>query len=170
MGDSNRVKCWYCNGGLQHWEAEDTPWFEHAKWFPLCEYILQKKGAEFVCETTLQFQNLCRPEIRNPSLSETARIVQNLIENKNARNRSLREVMTCIQRFSYRLHINGESDVAPNNTISCGVCFVNKIDTLILICGHAYCSNCVKRTPLCAFCRGPIKYTHPLFLPFYAPK
>ena len=67
IGERDRVRCWYCNGGLQHWEAKDVPWFEHAKWFPLCEYILQKKGAEFVCEITFQFQNLSRPAIRNPS-------------------------------------------------------------------------------------------------------
>ena len=45
IGEGDRVKCWYCNGGLQHWEYDDDPWFEHAKWYPLCEYLLQKKGA-----------------------------------------------------------------------------------------------------------------------------
>jgi len=23
LGDRDRVKCWYCNGGLQNWERED---------------------------------------------------------------------------------------------------------------------------------------------------
>ena len=78
IGKRDQVKCWYCNGGLQHWESEDVPWFEHAKWYPLCEYLLRKKRAEYVCEITYQFQNLSRPAIRNPSLSETARRVQNL--------------------------------------------------------------------------------------------
>ena len=137
---------------------------------PSMRIYLAKEGSRIRLWNHTSISKFVSPEIRNPSLSETARIVQNLIENKIARNLSLREVMTCIQRFSYRLHINGESEVAPNNTISCGVCFVNKIDTLILICGHAYCGSCVKRTPLCAFCRGPVKYTHPIFLPFYVPK
>ena len=170
MGESDRMRCWNCDGGLQDWKTEDNPWFEHAKWFPLCEFILQKKGVDFVCETTLRFQNLRRPEIRNPSLSEPARVVRSLIENKFARNKSLREIMTCIQRFSYKLHINTKSELAPNNSISCGVCFVNKVDTLILGCGHAYCSCCVKRTSRCAFCRRLVKYTHPMFLPFYESK
>ena len=34
LGERDRVKCWYCNGGLQNWEPEDEPWTEHAKWFP----------------------------------------------------------------------------------------------------------------------------------------
>ena len=33
-GDRDRAKCWYCNGGLQNWEANDEPFTEHAKWFP----------------------------------------------------------------------------------------------------------------------------------------
>ena len=36
--DSDRVKCWYCNGGLTNWEWYDNPCREHAKWFPLCKY------------------------------------------------------------------------------------------------------------------------------------
>ena len=89
IGESDRVRCWNCNGGLQDWKAEDNPWIEHAKWYPLCEFILQKKGAEFVCEITLQFQNLRRPEIRNPSLSEPARVVRSLIENKTYKPKCL---------------------------------------------------------------------------------
>ena len=34
LGERDRVKCWYCNGGLQNWEPMDEPWKEHAKWFP----------------------------------------------------------------------------------------------------------------------------------------
>ena len=60
------VKCWYCNGGLRCWEYDDDPCFEHAKWYPLCEYLLQKKGPQYVCEVAAQFQNLSRPTIRNP--------------------------------------------------------------------------------------------------------
>ena len=34
LGRSDRVKCWYCNGGLQSWEYTDSPIIEHAKWYP----------------------------------------------------------------------------------------------------------------------------------------
>lgn len=34
LGRADRVKCWYCNGGLQNWDFDDDPWEEHAKWFP----------------------------------------------------------------------------------------------------------------------------------------
>ena len=35
LGERDRTKCWYCNGGLQNWRNDDDPWEEHAKWFPM---------------------------------------------------------------------------------------------------------------------------------------
>jgi len=61
LGESDRVKCYYCNGGLQNWSYHDEPWFEHAKWFPLCEYVLQNKGPEYVEMVTHRFAHLARP-------------------------------------------------------------------------------------------------------------
>ena len=39
LGVGDRVKCFYCNGGLQHWKNDQEPWSEHAKWFP--KYVFQ---------------------------------------------------------------------------------------------------------------------------------
>ena len=75
-GERDAVKCWYCNGGLLHWEYNDDPWFEHAKWYPLCEYLLQKKGSQYVRDITARFQDLRRPTIRNPSLREVVSGIQ----------------------------------------------------------------------------------------------
>ncbi|XP_076803172.1 E3 ubiquitin-protein ligase XIAP-like [Clavelina lepadiformis] len=66
LGVRDRVKCWYCNGGLQNWERDDDPWEEHAKWFPMCEFVLQRKGVDFVHNIVSRFPNLRRPMIRNP--------------------------------------------------------------------------------------------------------
>ena len=67
LGERDRVKCWYCNGGLQNWEKFDNPWFEHAKWFRTCGYLLQKKGPEFIENISNRFLNLIRPAIINPA-------------------------------------------------------------------------------------------------------
>ena len=67
LGSRDRVKCWYCNGGLQNWDQEDDPWEEHAKWFPLCEFVLQQKGPEFVHRIVSQNPGLERPPINNPA-------------------------------------------------------------------------------------------------------
>lgn len=32
------------------WEIDDDPWVEHARWSPLCSYVLLSKGKRFVEE------------------------------------------------------------------------------------------------------------------------
>ena len=42
LGVGDRVKCFYCNGGLQYWNNDQEPWSEHAKWFP--KYVAYEPG------------------------------------------------------------------------------------------------------------------------------
>lgn len=65
LGDRDKAKCWYCNGGLQNWDYEDEPWAEHAKWFPGCEFVLQQLGPQFVAPIYQSFPDVPRPEIQN---------------------------------------------------------------------------------------------------------
>nr|XP_012628395.1 baculoviral IAP repeat-containing protein 7 isoform X2 [Microcebus murinus] len=47
-GQQDKVRCFFCCGGLQNWKQGDDPWTEHAKWFPRCRFLLQSKGRDFV--------------------------------------------------------------------------------------------------------------------------
>ncbi|WP_067521990.1 RING-HC finger protein [Endozoicomonas ascidiicola] len=69
LNNEDRTKCYYCNGGLNNWERDDDPWFEHAKWYPHCEHLLRNKGPLYVHEVTCQFPNLRRP---NPLRSQAS--------------------------------------------------------------------------------------------------
>ena len=75
LGEWDRVKCWYCNGGLQNWERDNNPWKEHAKWFPLCEYGLQQKGLDYVHKIVARFPGLRRPNLSNPTNGPAAQMV-----------------------------------------------------------------------------------------------
>jgi len=75
LGIRDKVKCWYCNGGLQNWALNDNPWFEHAKWIPTCEFVLRNKGPEFIEGVTSRFPGLGR-------------------DNEFTRSRRLREAFT----------------------------------------------------------------------------
>ena len=48
IGYLDNVKCFFCNGGLCNWEADDEPWTEHARWFPHCGFLKQVKGMTFI--------------------------------------------------------------------------------------------------------------------------
>nr|XP_031289323.1 baculoviral IAP repeat-containing protein 7 isoform X1 [Camelus dromedarius] len=56
-GQQDKVRCFFCYGGLQSWERGDDPWTEHARWFPRCEFLLRTKGRDFVCSV----QESCCP-------------------------------------------------------------------------------------------------------------
>ncbi|CAF3347260.1 unnamed protein product [Rotaria sp. Silwood1] len=45
-GTKTIVTCFYCNGSLQNWGANDNPTIEHARWFPHCAYAKQLCGPE----------------------------------------------------------------------------------------------------------------------------
>ncbi|GLV43984.1 Death-associated inhibitor of apoptosis 2 [Carabus blaptoides fortunei] len=59
----DQVRCFHCDGGLRHWDPEDDPWVEHARWFPGCAFVRLVKGQEFI--------QSCSPEQQSNSLSTT---------------------------------------------------------------------------------------------------
>ena len=56
---SDRVKCFFCDGGLRNWEYGDEPWTVHARWFPNCGFLLKIQGETFV----QQVQNRYNPGV-----------------------------------------------------------------------------------------------------------
>ncbi|XP_061394548.1 death-associated inhibitor of apoptosis 2 [Musca vetustissima] len=48
QGVDDQVRCFHCNMGLRSWEKEDDPWFEHAKWYPMCQFVRLVKGAKYI--------------------------------------------------------------------------------------------------------------------------
>lgn len=51
-GSGDQVRCFHCDGGLRHWDPQDDPWTEHARWFPKCGYVSLVKGQEFITACT----------------------------------------------------------------------------------------------------------------------
>lgn len=61
IGDQDRTKCWFCDGGLKDYLPDDDPWVEHAKYFPQCEYLLQQRGPGWVNSISVQNPDVERP-------------------------------------------------------------------------------------------------------------
>lgn len=47
-GSGDKVKCFYCSGGLKDWEQGDDPWEQHAMWYDDCEYLKLMKGLIYI--------------------------------------------------------------------------------------------------------------------------
>ncbi|CAD6220772.1 GSCOCT00005415001.2-RA-CDS [Cotesia congregata] len=47
-GTGDQTICYHCGGGLNDWKPKDDPWFQHAKCFKKCYYVLMVKGQDFI--------------------------------------------------------------------------------------------------------------------------
>ncbi|XP_021365133.1 baculoviral IAP repeat-containing protein 3-like [Mizuhopecten yessoensis] len=56
-GETDTVRCHYCDGGLREWEPNDDPWTEHARWFPFCKFVIKVKGLSFIQAAALEEDN-----------------------------------------------------------------------------------------------------------------
>ena len=77
-GSGNRVLCFYCGGDLFYWKPHDNPWYEHAKWFPICKFVLKKQGVNYVEKICQKHSDLHRPDL--DPLQRTAYVVFCLIK------------------------------------------------------------------------------------------
>jgi len=112
LGERDKVKCWYCNGGLQNWAINDDPWFEHTKWFQTCEHVLRHKGPEYVSEVTRRFPNIGREN----EMTRSQRPRESFPVNKPTIIEPLKEK----QELRQRAHIEVEASVVVQEALKMG--------------------------------------------------
>nr|XP_053782601.1 baculoviral IAP repeat-containing protein 7 isoform X4 [Desmodus rotundus] len=137
-GRQDKVRCFFCSGGLQTWERGDDPWTEHAKWFPRCEFLLRTKGRDFVCSVQESLRHPLgswllptphpekRPAQRVPGSQPPG------AQDAEEQLRRLREERTC------------------------KVCLDRTVGIVFVPCGHLVCTMCAPSLQLCPICRAPI--------------
>ncbi|XP_039956744.1 death-associated inhibitor of apoptosis 2 [Bactrocera tryoni] len=97
----DQVRCFHCNIGLRSWQREDDPWFEHAKWFPQCQFVRLVKGANYiqhVQDLTRQSGHQPHNEISIDEAMMTAPVLQALeigIDGGSIRNATQRQLLAC---------------------------------------------------------------------------
>jgi hypothetical protein len=52
-GPRDKVRCFWCDGGLEDWLPNDDAWTEHASWYPGCRYVFLLKGGDFIANALL---------------------------------------------------------------------------------------------------------------------
>nr|XP_026695219.1 zinc finger protein isoform X1 [Ciona intestinalis]XP_026695220.1 zinc finger protein isoform X1 [Ciona intestinalis] len=116
LGERDRVKCWYCNGGLQNWDPDDEPWTEHAKWFPTCEFLIRSKGPDFVHHMVSLYPNLPRPILQtaqgangsqSSGTSSAPIIIDPQVEKRKLREKLNlemdRDIVKCVNDMGFEL-------------------------------------------------------------------
>lgn len=50
------------------------------------------------------------------------------------------------------------------NVLECSICMENKVDSVLIPCGHLYCSECAKVLEVCPHCRNSFGRIQRIFL------
>ncbi|CAF3382209.1 unnamed protein product [Rotaria sp. Silwood1] len=78
-GTGTIVTCFYCNGSLQNWGANDNPIIEHARWFPHCGYAKQLCGDDLyrkIQESKRSVQERTKPKEPTNNVTSGAQKLQ----------------------------------------------------------------------------------------------
>ena len=100
------VRCFHCNGGLQHWEEFENPWYEHAKWYPLCEFLLRKQGVNYVKKVVKQNLKLNRPRVYKESLAMAAQPIRDLLKEDKVKRIDLKAEKNLDHTLKFNKHVN----------------------------------------------------------------
>ncbi|XP_053782600.1 baculoviral IAP repeat-containing protein 7 isoform X2 [Desmodus rotundus] len=148
-GRQDKVRCFFCSGGLQTWERGDDPWTEHAKWFPRCEFLLRTKGRDFVCSVQESLRHPLgswdrweEPADAVPATSAPAHPTP----REETRSAGAREPAQDAEEQLRRLR----------EERTCKVCLDRTVGIVFVPCGHLVCTMCAPSLQLCPICRAPI--------------
>ena len=178
QNNGDRVRCFFCGGGLVSWEETDDPYKEHAKWFGRCKFIRLIKGDHFVNSIALHeeersrrinFLNSVNFE-QNISSSVASNQENNSLNTPNLdhlsfNNKSLKE------NCEKTIHFDPDKELEENDNLLklkylklkdeklCIICFNNERKSVFLPCGHlTCCSECTEKISKCPICRTIIKH------------
>lgn len=150
-GRQDKVRCFFCSGGLQTWERGDDPWTEHAKWFPRCGFLLGTKGRDFVCSV----QESLHPPLGSwdpweapadaaPAASAPAHPPpRGEIRLADAREPGAPDAEEQLRRL--------------REERTCKVCLDQAVSIVFVPCGHLVCASCAPSLQLCPLCRAPVR-------------
>lgn len=127
IGYKDYVKCFKCNGGLCKWQQNDDPWVEHAKYYPLCEFVIENKSELFIkiCGEMLEIE------------SENRKLIANFD-------------LLCSRVKEHKKH-------HFNDKFLCKICYENEMDSVLLPCAHQLsCFSCTQRFNKCPVCNKEI--------------
>lgn len=127
-GAGDKVQCFFCFGKFSRWEENDDPWEEHAYWIPTCQYIIIKKGNEYVKKVNS--------------------------EGRKGNGRRRRDVNQTKVKINNDEKMETEEIDNPDK---CAICYDKKRTVCFSPCHHyASCGVCSFNTNSCPVCRSSI--------------
>nr|A9ULZ2.2 RecName: Full=Baculoviral IAP repeat-containing protein 7-B; AltName: Full=E3 ubiquitin-protein ligase EIAP-B; AltName: Full=Embryonic/Egg IAP-B; Short=EIAP/XLX-B; AltName: Full=RING-type E3 ubiquitin transferase EIAP-B [Xenopus laevis] len=157
-GHRDHVKCFHCDGGLQNWEQGDDPWTEHAKWFPMCDFLLQVKGEAFI--RSVQESLFSSPEPSPESLGsyDYDRSLASSTESVSVPRAPTPGERSEPPKVSGPPLSTEEQLQRLKEERMCKVCMDKDVSMLFVPCGHlVVCTECAPNLRHCPICRAAIR-------------
>jgi len=151
-GYSDKVMCFYCGGGLEAWEPQDSVLSEHKKWFGSCAFV---RLTEIEHNSSLSIKssgNFTRRSFSHVEGKETHTLTVNKYCGLNKTVDEPRKYMSNeLEELRYRQ--------------SCKVCLENEVAVVFLPCNHLVtCTSCALALKNCPLCRRNIEQLLRTFL------
>lgn len=128
-GQSDKVICYFCGGGMKDWFPDDKPWKEHARFFQSCPYVLIMKGEEYVIKIASERKKPACESKQSTNYETLGAVVNECVKEP--------ERMT------------------TETNLICKICLENELNTCFIPCGHAVaCAKCsLSLNNKCPICR-----------------
>ena len=164
-GESDKVTCFYCGGGLQNWDPKDDVWEEHAKWWPKCGFLILNKSTKYI-------ESFHSPTDFIHEENTLTKMYLSLLEFFQGNRTGVRKSTSLFSSKSSNpsIKIQTYDEVLKENNILkdeklCKICMTKKMDVVIIPCGHfVSCSECITSLENCPFCRSSVKAVVKTFL------
>ncbi|KAG8430388.1 hypothetical protein GDO86_017899 [Hymenochirus boettgeri] len=157
-GNRDQVKCFHCDGGLRNWELGDDPWVEHAKWFPMCDFLLESKGEAFIHQ--VQEANFISPEtspVSSASYEEGPSALPDPAHPPDTWSQGAGSVPQSPRDPAELLSPEEELRRLKEERM-CKVCMDRDVSVVFVPCGHlAVCTGCAPNLRHCPICRATIR-------------
>ncbi|RZD34249.1 MAG: hypothetical protein CXT79_02990 [Thaumarchaeota archaeon] len=173
-GSSDKVICFYCNGGLQNWEPRDSPLEEHAKYYPDCGFLNLCMPPGYVSKFhDRNFHNSLALRIMNQFKSVSASPVCSDISDTSSKNNTRLSVSqdgrfgseNTRSRSLCRIVLDKILRRRPKNSQLCKICHEHSLQVVFLPCSHLIgCPDCSVHLTKCPICRDDVKYFLRVFM------
>ena len=114
---------------------------------------LQRKREELIHQVDTLNQSI---EFLEKLEDRKKKDVEGLETNKN-------QIMDGIQRMETIVKHRKKEYIKNKDKLECSICMENKVNCVLVPCGHMYCSGCIMTDGICPHCREPFEKVQRLF-------
>lgn len=158
-GQRDVVRCFYCNGGVRSWSFGDDPWWEHARWYPGCDFLLRTRGRDYVSSVLESLPNISPPRHSWDLPEWDSSASQDAVQRGTGASSSREEMQSVQEKESEESRLSTEEQLRRlQEERMCKVCLDKDVSVVFVPCGHLVtCGECALNLRLCPICRAVIQ-------------